>query len=93
MRPENKRMTEFLNQNGIEAKVKYIFTGSLKHTWRIYNPDIKWTVAIAEKLESLGFRSYSGGKFHRYEINGKIISCEGNGGILSIFARGHEELL
>ncbi len=93
MRPENKRMTEFLKANGIEARVKYIFTGSLKHTWNIYNPNIPWTVELAEKLESLGFGGLHGPKFHRYMIEGKEVSFEGNGGVLSICARGHNEFL
>ncbi len=88
MRPENKRMTEFLRQHGIEAKVRYIFTGSLKHRWSLYNPNIRWTIELAEKLEALGFA-----KFHRCMIDGKEVSFEGNGGVLSICARGHNEFL
>jgi hypothetical protein len=93
MRPENKRTTDFLRKHGIEAKVKYIPTGSLKHTWRIYNPAIPWTVELAEKLEGLGFSGLHGPKFHRFIRDGKELSFEGNGGVLSIFARGHYEFL
>ena len=93
MKEENIKMMKFLKQNGIEAKVKYIFKGSLKNTWRIYNPSIPWTVELAEKLESLGFNGLHGKKFHRYIQDGKEVSYEGNGGVLMIFARGHYEFL
>ncbi len=84
MRPENKRMQEFLKQHGIEATPKYISKGSLKHTWRLWNKDIYWTEDIQEKLNSLGFKDFDGQPLRKYS---------GNGGGFSVFIRGHYELL
>lgn len=84
MRPENKRMQEFLRKNGIKARVKYFSAGSMKFTWRLYNPEIPWTRELGFKLEDLGFLNYDNKPFSPYA---------GNGGVLSVSVRGHNELL
>jgi len=78
MKTENKIMKNYLAQNGIKARVKHLDKGSLAGTWRLYNPDLRWTEEIAEKLEDLGFRDFDGKHFNRFS---------GNGGIFSVFAR------
>ncbi len=90
MRPENKRMQAFLKANGINAIPKYISTGSLKHSWRLYGPNgdgwhnyQKWTPELVEKLTALGFTGL-------HEPLGKF---SGNGGIFSVFVKGHYEFL
>jgi len=84
MRPENKRMQEYLRQNGIEATPKYIATGSLKQTWRMYDLKQNWTLELANKLNNLGFAG----------IDDKLLGkYSGNGGLFSVFVRGHSELL
>jgi len=94
MLTENKKMQEFLRVNGIDAIPKYIKTGSLKRSWRLYGKtgtktgDImqdyqRWTPELCEKLTDLGFTGFHGalGKF------------SGNGGLFSVFVRGHFEFL
>lgn len=83
-RPENKRMQAFLAKNGIDATPKWIPDGSLKRTWRLYNGETKWTPELAEKLNALGFRNYDNAPLH---------GIDGNGGVFSVFVRGHEEFL
>lgn len=83
-RPENKRMQEFLKANGIKAKAKYLPNGSLKHTWLLYNPDLRWTEEFAAQVNALGFVDYD------HKPLGKF---SGNGGVMSIYVRGHYELL
>lgn len=84
MRPENKRMQEFLKANGITAIPKYIPDGSLKFTWRLYDRKAAFTPELADKLNSLGFVNYSGQPLSA--------TC-GNGGRFSVFVRGHYEML
>uniref|UniRef100_A0A6M3LUX7 Uncharacterized protein n=1 Tax=viral metagenome TaxID=1070528 RepID=A0A6M3LUX7_9ZZZZ len=93
MRPENKRMQEFLRGNGINAVPWYIFKGSMKRTWRLYGKNgkgsdlsnyQKWTPDLAEKLNGLGFRDYDGKPLGLYS---------GNGGVFCIFVRGHYDFL
>ncbi len=83
-RPENKRMQEFLAANGINARAKYIKDGSLKYTWRLYNPDIKWTEELASRINGLGFVDFD---------NKPLARFSGNAGVFSVFVRGHYELL
>lgn len=94
MRPENKRMQEFLKQNGVNAVPKWISTGSLKRSWRLYGKTGKstrntldnyqrWTPELAQKLTALGFRG----------LHGPLDRFDGNGGVFSVFVRGHEEFL
>ena len=83
MKTENKRMQEFLLSHGVKARVKYIPDGSLKHTWRLYNPQQKWDSSLCEKLTSLGFTG----------LRGPLDEYDGNGGVFSVFVRGHYELL
>lgn len=93
MRPENKRMQDFLKVNGIDAVPWYIFKGSMKGCWRIYgkhgkgfSSDImdKWTPELAEKLNGIGFRGFDGRPLGQFS---------GNGGMFMTFVRGHYELL
>jgi hypothetical protein len=81
-------MQEFLRENGIEAIPKYIATGSLKRSWRLYGKDAdghfqKWTPELAKMLNSLGFRG----------LNEPLDIYDGNGGLFSVFVRGHNEFL
>lgn len=84
LRPENKRMTDWLKRKGIDARVKYIWKGSLRGTWRLYNPRVEWTQELADKLNRLGFRDFDGKPLHQFS---------GNGGVFSVFVRGHDEIL
>jgi hypothetical protein len=84
LRPENQKMKDFLAQNGIECRVFYIADGSMKRTWRLYNPKTKWSIDLADKLFSLGFVNFDGGHFDLYSRNG---------GVFCVFVRGHYELL
>jgi len=83
MRPENKRMKQFLSEKDITADVKWIATGSLKRNWRLYNPDQKWTPELTKKLTELGFVGFDNKPLHKFS---------GNGGMFSVFVKGHEEL-
>lgn len=83
-RPENQRMQVFLALHGIQATPKWIADGSLKRSWRLYNHDMPWSIDLANQLNALGFRSL------RNEPLGQF---DGNGGLFSVFVRGHEELL
>ncbi len=74
MRPENKKMKEYLKQHGISALVKYIKKGSLKGCWQLYNPDLRWTEEFMEKLEDIGFRDFDGQHLGKYSGNGGMFS-------------------
>lgn len=96
MRPENQRMKEFLKAHGIDAMPMYIKDGSVKGSWRLYglkgkNPDgspiyQKWwdNFDLQDKLNSLGFTDLWGKK---------LSNISANGGVFSVFVRGHNELL
>ena len=78
MRPENKKMQEFLRQNGINASVKFINKGSLKGCWRLYGKGQKWNKELENKLNELGF----------VDFDGKPLSwLSGNGGSFSVSDR------
>ena len=83
MKQENKRMKNFLAENGITAKAKWIPDGSLKKTWHLYNPDQRWTLFLTAQLTQLGFTSFD---------NKPLGIYSGNGGMFSVCVRGHEEL-
>ncbi len=85
MLENNKRMQNFLKTYGIKARVKFIKNGSLKNTWRLYNPKINWfdNKELRRKLDILGFTDFDGQKLGIYS---------GNGGIFSIFARFYGQL-
>ncbi len=82
MKPENKNAQAFLLHHGIKARAKYYPAGSVRG-WRFADSETKWTPALREKFTALGFTSYNGEPLHEYS---------GNGGVLCIFCRGHEEL-
>jgi len=58
MRPENKRMAEFLQIHGIKCNAKYIQTGSMAGCWRLWAKREVWGDDVKKKLDSLGFRDY-----------------------------------
>ena len=84
MRKENQRMQAFLLHHGIKARVKFLPDGSLRGCWRISDFETRWTPALRERLSSLGFVDHSREPLTEYA---------GNGGRLSVFVRGHDELL
>lgn len=84
MRPENQRMINFLKAHGLKARVKYLWAGSMKGCWVLYNSDLTWTTELREKLTALGFVDYDNAALHQYS---------GNGGLFSVCVRGHNELL
>lgn len=85
MRPENKKMKEFLKQNGIDAMPKYLPNGSLKGCWRLYNLKVKWfdNYNLQNKLTSLGFSDFDGDVLDNYD---------GSGGLFSVFLRGNKDI-
>lgn len=86
MRPENSRMAQFLADNGLPGvRVKYISDGSLKGRWRLYKPNTPWVgTDLPNRLTALGFTDFDGRPLTDYS---------GNGGVFSVFVRGHNELL
>jgi len=84
MRPENKKMKEFLASHGIACNPKWLKAGSLKRCWRLHDRKQHWTVDLQNKLNSLGFVDFDGSPLSQYS---------GNGGMFSVFVRGHEEFL
>jgi hypothetical protein len=82
MRQENQKMKAFLKEHGIDAMPKYIRHGTLAPSWRIYNYSITWTEELATRFTELGFTG----------LHGPIGKYEGNGGVLSVFLRGHFDL-
>lgn len=80
MRIENTNMKNFLKTNGVKARVKYIAAGSLKGSWRLYEPKTDWydNVDLQEKLTALGFTDFDGKPLNKFS---------GNGGRFSIFVK------
>ena len=84
-RPENQRMQEFLAANGIKAHAKFIWDGSLKGTWRLWDRHgQRWNPILADRLTALGFRDYDGRM---------LGNSSGNGGAFCVFVRGHSEFV
>lgn len=83
-RPENARMQAFLKANGIDATPRYLWEGSMRGCWQVYNPAIPWTDELREKLTALGFLDFD---------NQPLGQFSGNGGVFSVALRGHNELL
>ena len=77
-------MMDFLKANGIDARVKFLHDGSLKGCWRLYNGEQAWDLALCNKLSALGFSDFDGTALNRYS---------GNGGVFSVFVRGHVDLV
>ena len=74
----NKAMQDKLAQYGIKCRAKRIDKGSLKGSWRLYNPEIKWSQELADRFNSLGFMDFDGKPLGIYS---------GNGGYFAIFVR------
>mgnify|MGYP001594106348 CR=1 FL=1 len=79
-RPENEAMMTYLAGNGIRAKAKFLWDGSLKGTWRLSNLAVKWyeNEELISKLNNLGFKDFDGTLLDKFS---------GNGGVFQIFAR------
>ena len=77
-------MMAFLAAHGIEAMPKYLVDGSQKGQWRLYNRDVRWSQELADKLNALGFTNH---------VGEPLDHLDGNGGMFSVFVRGHNELL
>lgn len=77
-------MQQFLAQHGIDAIPKYIKDGSLRGSWMLYAKDAKWTMELADSLNAIGFTNLWHDPLGQYS---------GNGGLFSVFVRGHDELL
>jgi len=84
MRPENTRMKRFLEQYGVHCMPKYIYEGSMRGTWRLYNLHEQWTEQLQDMLTSLSFTDFQGKPLGQFS---------GNGGMFSVFVRGHDALL
>lgn len=78
MRAENQRMKKWLKANGINALPKYLWNGSMRGCWRLYQKNVDWTEDMWVKLTSLGFVDFDGGPLDRFS---------GNGGRFSVFPR------
>jgi hypothetical protein len=76
-------MQEFLARNGIKATAKRFHDGSMRNTWRLYDHATKWTIELADKLNSLGFTWIDGRPLEQ---------SMGNGGVFSISVRGLDDL-
>lgn len=82
MRKENQLMQEFLKSNGIDCRVKFLWTGSLKGLWRLYNPKLQWNEYLKNQLTGLGFMGFDGQPLNKFS---------GNGGLFSVLVMGHNE--
>lgn len=69
MRPENQKMKDYLNKNGIDAIPKFLWTGSLKGAWRIYNQNVKWFENY-ELMDKLTREELAGLKFRLIQTAG-----------------------
>jgi len=89
MRPENLKMKNLLAHHGLDVVPKYIRTGSLKGTWRLYGKAPRtaencglanwWdSVGLWARLTELGFTDFDGKPLNK---------CSGNGGLFSVFTR------
>lgn len=77
MRTENKNMQIWLAKNGIKAMPKYISSGSMRGTWRLFGKGKFWgNKELQNKLTALGFVDFDGKPLSDYS---------GNGGDFSIF--------
>jgi hypothetical protein len=78
-------MAEWLETQGVHVKkARFIWHGSLKTCWSLYDPAQRWSLELADKLNGLGFRGFDDKPLHRYS---------GNGGMLAVFAKGHAEMI
>ena len=83
-RPENERMEKFLFDNGIKAKAKYWWKGSMKRTWTIQSRTEKWSDSLMDKFVALGFINFDGFQFRPYHNSGEE---------LYICVTGHYEMV
>lgn len=82
MLEHNRRMKQYLADNGIKATPKYMLKGSLAGLWRIYDLKQDWSLTLCEKFRALGFKGFDGAELNRYS---------GNGGYFSIFTRFNDK--
>ena len=82
-RPENTKMEELLLNHGIKARVKYIWKGSMKRTWRIYGNQ-EWTESLRKQFTTLGFTDFDCKPLRQFSSNG---------GRLALFVTGHYEMI
>ena len=83
MLQHNKKMQDVLKKYGIECTPKYLFNGSLKKCWRLYNKKSQWTDQLIESLSLLGFKDFSGDVLTKFS---------GNGGKFSVFVKASPEM-
>ena len=88
-RPENKKMEKFLLDNGIKAKAKYWWKGSMKRTWTLYGKGQKLTREIRENLTALGFLDFDGKPLS--DLSGNPWNAR-DGGDFHVSVIGHDEM-
>ena len=69
MKPENRKMRDFLALNGIQASVKHIDDGSITGCWRIQNVNQVWTRDLLNKFNELEFKDTSGQPLDRFSTH------------------------
>ena len=74
MLEHNIKMKKFLAKNGIKATPKYLSTGSLKGTWRLYNRGTEWSEELMNKFIALGFKDFEGKELSKYSGQGREFS-------------------
>lgn len=85
LRPENRRMMAFLTAAGYKGiRAMFIRKGSMRGVWRLYLPNVNWSMDEARKLAALGFRDFDDKPLHCHA---------GNGGAFQVFVLGHNEFL
>ena len=85
-------MQSWLRSHGIDCSVRYLWHGSLQGCWRLCRryiggepkPEQRWTIELADRLVRLGFVGFDSKPLGQYS---------GNGGLFSVFVRGHYEFL
>lgn len=83
-RPENEKMEKFLLENGIKAKAKYWWKGSMKRTWTIQSRTEQWNESMMNKFSSLGFSNFTGYPLKLHHNSGTD---------LYIRVTGHDEMV
>ena len=72
MRLENKRMQSELATQGIKARVRYIWRGSMRDTWRIWGKGQTWydNTSLQNTIRAMGFRDFDGSLLDNYSGDG-----------------------